>query len=807
MHSIHVYFQKNWAILLSLIVLLFIARLIEFFGVDFIGESEPTLFHLLHGIGLDLIGSIFLFWISFLVQFLLYKIHINHNLIFPFFSYLFVYFTVLFVYFFYKAKAPLDETIYSFTWEEIKTISGSFSEQFIPLIGSFLVVFIFFIVSIFSFKKWQYTFSIHPKKILFSLFLLLFIPFQYHPSNSITEEVYTNNKIIFFGARTFHYFNEKNKGQALNSHLQPEDFEELDEHFFAQKPMNKLYPLLHQPKKDTTFASKFTLDSSKLPNIVYLIVEGLSSDFIGNYANSTGNIMPFLDSLKNDALYFPHFLSTCQRTFNVLPATIASVPNSTDGLFTMNNTFTPQISLQMLLNQHYFTRFYCGVDLSFCNMNGYMSSLKTQYLVENWSKKYDKPFSERRNTWGYPDDRLYQKSWEDYANQHLNNKPRFDVFLTISSHDPFVFPKENYYLSQVKKRLKKNKKIHATLKENPLLMASYLYADDALKSYFEQAKKHPDFKNTIFFIFGDHGNPGYARNELSKFHTPLVIYSPLLKHPETNLAINTHLDLAPSILSLFQKNQSIHPPAELPFLGKNFSFSSTFQSKRSMAFLGISGKNDYILHENKIVLNDKLYQLNKGLELSEIQDDKLKSTLKKQLKHYDIMSKYCFSKNRIIPEIQFTDILENQPEIDNYYAGNFVFIKQSETQTPIESDAEFINFDTFFPLKKSVKRLRIQCEIAHFLTSQDEVRALPRIVASLSNEASNEQLFWQNSDPALLKNPFKKNAYNTLVYLLDVNVPKDKKIGSKNELRYYFYNPRRVKMKFNRTKIKFYTVN
>jgi len=804
MNSFHDYFRKNQSYLISTIVLLFVLRIIEFFFVEFIGESQPAYSMLFIGFLLDVLLGFVLLWSVFPIQLLFSVCRIKRNLVFPTAAFLFILLSAALIYFFKQAKIPLDETIYFFTWKEIKTIMGEINEYFPQLITGFLLLLLLFWGIQFLSKK-RISSNLLPKKIAtFSWLTLLLTPFVYCSSKNVVTEVYTNNRLVFFIGRTYNHFNKSQTANHNETKIEPNDFAALDPNFFSEKPKNPIYPLMHAVGTDTVFASKFNSENKKTPNIVFIIVEGLSGDFVGKFASTTGNVMPFLDSLKSKSLYFPNFLSTCQRTYNVLPASLASVPNSNSGMFTQLNSYTPQVSLQMLLNKNYFSRFYCGVDLSFSNMHGYMSNLKTQYLVKNWAKKYKTSFSERENYWGYPDDRVYRKSWEDYSNQHLQSKPRFDVFLTISSHEPFVFPNEKQYVSKVEKLLKKQK-LHESVKNNKLLLASFMYTDDALKLYFEKAKQQPDFENTIFFIYGDHGTPHYSRTGLSKFHIPLVVYSPLLKKPEVNKALNTQLDIAPSLLSLLKHNYKMTFPKELPFVGKPFEFSSKFRANRSIPFLSMGGKNEFILHKNVAYLHGELYQLKPDLKLKRIHNAALSKKLEKQLRLYDLLSKYCFNKNRIVPPVFYTQLSESQPHVDNRFTGDYKLLKEISEKKKTKSTEEFIGLGKTFALAPNVKRVRIVCEIDHYMTDKDESRHLPRLVANLVNSTSKKQVIWQISDPAILKKQFKKNSYNTMVYVVDINIPVEQKIEKKNEFFYYIYNPNHAQMDFKKCRVRFYT--
>jgi hypothetical protein len=443
-------------------------------------------------------------------------------------------------------------------------------------------------------------------------------------------------------------------------------------------------------------------------------------------------------------------------------------------------------------------------------MNGYMGNLNTRYLVENWAAKYKKPFTKKFNFWGYPDDYLFQKSWDDYEKQGLNKKPRFDVFLTISTHEPYVFPKEKVYIEKVQKSIK-NLQLSSSVKrqlfKDPLFMASYSYTDEALKTYFQKAQKLPEFENTIFVIYGDHGSPNYSRTPFSRFNIPLVIYSPLLKKPEKIEAVNSQLDLAPTILSYLKQEYQYKFPKESTFIGNELDMNPNFSCNRTMALLSLNGKNESFLHKNYVFLHDQLYKLHSGLKLTPVQSKTKTKFYKNQLNNYDIFSKYCFN-NRIVPDNLYNSLIKSNAIIKNrYYSGEFKYWKHIYQKKQVSKKEKYIFFGKESVMDTNVRRFRLICEVDYFLKKKNDFGTIPKIVACLENlkQPENEIIFWQVGDPVLL-NDFKPNAYNKVIYYLDVNIPKEKHISKNNKLDYYIFNENLYSLKFNKVKAVFYTV-
>ena len=81
------------------------------------------------------------------------------------------------------------------------------------------------------------------------------------------------------------------------------------------------------------------------PNIVFLSIEGLSNDFVGEKA-TLRVFTPFLDSLSKQSLYFRNHLSNIKESAHSLPVISASPPRGNGGTPSLRDTL--KIDYQML---------------------------------------------------------------------------------------------------------------------------------------------------------------------------------------------------------------------------------------------------------------------------------------------------------------------------------------------------------------------------------------------------------------------------------------------------------------------------
>ena len=119
-------------------------------------------------------------------------------------------------------------------------------------------------------------------------------------------------------------------------------YQQLNSHF--------KYPYIDYPfyrKSDYqdvigTFLNK--TEDNKQPNFVFIIVESFGQCLTG-VENPTISFTPFIDSLKNESLYWKNCLATTERTFGVLPAIFASTPHGKNGFAHRHFSIPPHNSL------------------------------------------------------------------------------------------------------------------------------------------------------------------------------------------------------------------------------------------------------------------------------------------------------------------------------------------------------------------------------------------------------------------------------------------------------------------------------
>ena len=541
----------------------------------------------------------------------------------------------------------VDSSIYFFSLDELSKTVGLGERFSFSVILALLTISLIFYFTYRYFSKKQN--KIQVSQVYFYVFSAciawIFFPVYNSAKEESADDIGAESNVsLLFLHSSLAYLNKP----LQEAQIRLSDFEKLDSTFTNGPFAEGEYPLFRTFNGPSTLANRLNKTSDgEAPKIVFVIVEGLSSDLVGEQAKLTGHLMPFLDSLSAQSIYFPNTLSTSQRTQNVLPSTLCSVPNVREGAVFQQMSYPNHWSILGLLKNDYQTRFSCGVQLEFMNMRGFMNHHSVHALSDNWNKTVKAESELVHSPWGVPDGGLFQQNLIDQRQSKAQQT--FDVLLTISTHDPFVYPeKEKFTALALKKFGKLKNDFKKGLVANAAKFGSYAYLDREIGRYFRELKKRDDFKNTIFIVTGDHGSEMWNRSPVSKYHVPFIIYSPLLKEKYTSKQIVSHLDLTPTLHAYLKEAYGLELPSETPYIGKQLPFGQS-DEKRSFLFTTDQLKNRDVFFRNMVLVENKLYTIDEDLNLEELRDEKLKKKILEQREWYKLMSRYVLLQNKLIP--------------------------------------------------------------------------------------------------------------------------------------------------------------
>lgn len=463
---------------------------------------------------------------------------------------------------------------------------------------------------------------------------------------------------VAFTVHDFNEYNEQNKSEDFSDYDGSvlRDAVAYQSRFPEFKYIDIHYPFLrlnNDPDVLGGFLNKTS--DGKAPNFVFIIVESL-----GQRLSSTEPKMsftPFLDSLKTESLYWPNALSLAERTFGVLPNVFSSAPYDKLGFARVWWTIPDHNSiLKDMSNNGYSLSFYYGGNASFDGQNTYMAGNGVGYIMDPMEAEFDQEQKEdllNNNSWGMYDRDLFNAAIR-HRDTVVRNRPNTDIFITLSTHEPFYFRGQEPYIEKVHQMLAETPEFGPKEKENvtrnDYMYATYLYTDECLKGLLDYYKTQPEYENTVFVIVGDHrtGCVLVNQNPMLVYNVPLIIYSPLLKSPKTFRGVVTHHDLAPTITAYLSKNYDYQVDNECHWLGKSLDTSAVYNCEQSVAFMLNNRDVVEYLHNDYFICRDRLYRVNDSINLYEIDNDSIKYQLKEYLRQYRNIDKYVTQNNLLL---------------------------------------------------------------------------------------------------------------------------------------------------------------
>lgn len=320
--------------------------------------------------------------------------------------------------------------------------------------------------------------------------------------------------------------------------------------FFNNDELEQIYSPVHYPP-DTLHPVAH--------NVVIIILESFSREFIGalnkdkpGYSGYT----PFLDSLIGHSLTFRHSFANGRKSIDGLPSVLAGLP-SMEVPYVLTPFSNNRIRAlgTLLREQGYHTSFFHGAPNGSMGFDAFtnMAGIEHYYGMTEYGN--DSDFD---GIWGIWD----HKFFEFFADKLSGfPQPFFSVIFSVSSHHPFIIPKE------FEGKFKGG--------DQPILKCIE-YTDYALRQFFRRISREPWFKETLFVITADHCSSNVlfpeTRTAWGSVSVPIILY-----RPDNSLAgfreeIVQQTDIMPSVLGYLNYNRpylafgrNIFSNAETPF--------------------------------------------------------------------------------------------------------------------------------------------------------------------------------------------------------------------------------------------------
>jgi len=394
--------------------------------------------------------------------------------------------------------------------------------------------------------------------------------------------------------------------------------------------------------------SQFFLDSDEKPNIVFIIVESLGNEWMGTN-NTVLPLMPFVDSLSKNSLYWENCLSTTPRSFGVVPSLTGSVPCGIRG-YQFGNMPEANTLISVLKSDGYETNAFYSGQFYFDCMAEYLISQKIDYMSDFY-KDYEADADKYKGCfWGYHDEFLFDKSIEVLKEK---KSPMFNVFITISTHDEMkedhpIFAEAMRKTKFVVEETRKEKKVS---NGDYYKAITFAYTDDCLRKFFADYSKRDDYENTIFVVTGDHSSGYFLKSDISRYHVPLIIYSPLLKESKKFKNVVTHNDLVPSLVALLKNKYHLNTPAKVSWAG-NYLGVGDGGSDSEMLFVEYAKGVTKMLSKGYLYVknDDKTYKINDDMSIVDASDEPYHKVIRRKFDVYKYVNDYVYLDNMLVSD-------------------------------------------------------------------------------------------------------------------------------------------------------------
>jgi phosphoglycerol transferase MdoB-like AlkP superfamily enzyme len=284
----------------------------------------------------------------------------------------------------------------------------------------------------------------------------------------------------------FSYYSDQEAQKILQDSIVKQD----------EKPVSPEFPFLREVSPADSFVKK---------NVVIILLESFGSRYVGKLNDGKG-YSPGFDRYADSGMFFTHFHSNGPRTQNGIMSAVSGFPSILGvNLQRRKGVNEFQTLGNILLKEGYETQFLHNGHADYDDMDKFMRQGGFQEQMDvndfkSWKIK---------NEWGVSDEDLYARAYEMLWN--TSGKPVLSVLLTMSNHEPHEVPEDF-------------RKKYPEMERMEPKQSTFFYSDRALADFLDKCSKHPQYKNTLFVIFGDHGDAyGPEDNVCKIFHIPCLI--------------------------------------------------------------------------------------------------------------------------------------------------------------------------------------------------------------------------------------------------------------------------------------------
>lgn len=309
----------------------------------------------------------------------------------------------------------------------------------------------------------------------------------------------------------------------------------VPEYYSDRTEMANIFNPVRKPVPSRPFRKK---------NVVVIIIESFGREYIGAYNNGLDGrkykgYTTFLDSLIHHSLTFRYSYCNGRKSIDGMPSILSSIPMFVSPFFVSPYSVNNVSGLADCLGgKGYETAFFHGAERGSMGFMAFARATKFKNYYGREDYNADKRTggdADFDGWWGISDEPFLQYMCTKLSE---TRQPFMTSVFTLSSHHPFRVPDKYKELFK-----EEEMPIHKSIR----------YTDNALRRFFDEARRQPWFGNTIFAITSDHtnmSNHAEYKTDLGGFCSPVIFYDPSGEiKPEMRDAVAQQIDIMPTILS------------------------------------------------------------------------------------------------------------------------------------------------------------------------------------------------------------------------------------------------------------------
>ena len=346
---------------------------------------------------------------------------------------------------------------------------------------------------------------------------------------------------------------------------------------------------------------------TKKRNVVLIHLESTRARSVTPYNESLGTT-PFLDDLAEKSLLVERAYTTIPNTLKASVSVNCGIePSLRPGAEVRTGVIPARCLASLLEEQGYNTAFFQSSTENFENFRNLAKRLgyENYYPLESMDEEHKEGF-EWTNYFGYEDDIMLRPS-EEWLEKH-KDEPFMIKYLTGTGHHDY-YPPSRYGMEDFSEDDRLNRYLNCLR-----------YQDFFVRNLFDQYKSLDLYEETIFVIYGDHGE-GFGEHGRyvhednpyeDALRVPLLIHAPgWFDAGERCTGLSNLTDILPTVVEMlgYETENGEYPGYSLlrPLPDDRTLMFSCFNKDKCLG--SIKGSEKYIYHYGN--QPDELYDLSK----------------------------------------------------------------------------------------------------------------------------------------------------------------------------------------------------